>query len=160
MNGDNNQKKRAEDILSDDSLSESLINGEIQQTEFQEEELFLAGRIHQAVSANRIPFGENQKNLLNQRIIESINRSKRNKTFTWVGSAASLLVLIGLTIFSQLNSRSDISDFASTIPVKSDSDYTQLMLSGKKVIQIDAQESKNAYSGNETEIKLDTKEKV
>ena len=160
MKDDDNQTKRAEDILSDDSLSESLINGEIQENEFQEEELFLVGRIHRAVSANRIPFGENQKNLLNQRIIESINRSKRNKTFAWVGSAASLLVMVGLTIFFQLNSRSGIIDFASTIPVKSNSDYTQLMLSGKKVIQIDAQESKIAYSGNGKVIKINAQEKV
>ncbi len=160
MKGDNNQTKRAEDILSDDSLSESLITGEIQQNEFQEEELFLADRIHQTVSANRILFGADQKNLLDQRIIDSINSSKRNKNFAWVGSAASLLVLIGLTIFFQLNSRSGISDFASTIQVKSDSDYTQLMLSGKQVIQIDAQESKIAYSGNGKVIKIDAQEKV
>jgi ferric-dicitrate binding protein FerR (iron transport regulator) len=160
MKGDNNQKKRAEDILSDDSLSESLITGEIQQNEFQEEELFLADRIHQTVSDNRILFGADQKNLLDQKIIDSINRSKRNKNFAWVGSAASLLVLIGLTIFFQLNSRSGISDFASTIQVKSDSDYTQLMLSGKQVIQIDAQESKIAYSGNGKVIKIDAQEKV
>jgi len=155
MNRDNNQKQRAEDILSDDSLSESLINGEIQQTEFQEEELLLAGRIHQVVSANRILFGEDQKNLLDQRIIDSINRSKRNKTFAWVVSAAALLIMVGLTIFFQLNSQSEISDFASTISVKSDLDYTQLLLSGKKVVQIDAQESKIAYSGNGKEIRID-----
>jgi len=160
MKGDNNQTKRAEDILSDDSLSESLINGKIKENEFQEEELFLAGRIHMAVSSNRIPFGEDQKNLLDQRIIDSINRYKRNKTFAWVGSAASLLVLVGLTIFFQLNNQSDISNFASTITAKSDSDYTQLMLSGKKVIQIDAQESKIAYSGNGKVIKIDAQEKV
>ena len=155
MNHDGNQTKKAEDILADDSLSESLIKGEIQENEFQEEELFLAGRIQQTVSTNRIAFGEDQKNLLDQRIIDSINRSKRNKTFAWIGSAASLLVLVGLTIFFELDSKSGISDFASTISVKSDLDYTQLMLSGKKVVQIDAQESKIAYSSNGKEVKID-----
>ena len=155
MNHDGNQTKKAEDILADDSLSESLIKGEIQENEFQEEELFLAGRIQQTVSTNGIAFGEDQKNLLDQRIIDSINRSKRNKTFAWIGSAASLLVLVGLTIFFELDSKSGISDFASTISVKSDLDYTQLMLSGKKVVQIDAQESKIAYSSNGKEVKID-----
>jgi len=160
MKDDSNQTKRAEDILSDDSLSESLINGEIQEEEFQEEELFLVNQIHQAVSSGRIEFGQDQKNLLDRRIIESINRSKRNRTFAWIGSAAALLVTIGLTFFFQLNSQSDISDFASTISAKSESDFTQLMLSGKKVIQIDAQESKIAYSSNGKEVKIDAQEKV
>ena len=136
MTDDGNQTKRAEDILSDDSLSESLIKGEIQEEEFQEEELFLADRIHKAISANKITLGKNQKNLLDQRIIESIRRSKRNKTVAWFGSAAALLVMVGLTIFFQLQSQSDISDFVSGISVRSDSELTQLMLSGKKIIQI------------------------
>lgn len=160
MKDDGNQKKRAEDILSDDSLSESLINGEIQKAGFQEEELFLADRIHRAVSASRIVFGEDQKNLLDRRIIDSINRSKRNKTFAWIGSAAALLVMVGLTIFFQLNSRSDIMDYAANITVNSGSENTQLMLSGKKVVQIDAQESKIAYSSNGKEVKIDKQEKI
>jgi len=160
MKKDNNQKKRAEDILSDDSLSESLIKGEIQENEFQGEELFLADRIHQAVSANRIAFGEDQKNLLDRRIADSINRSKRNKAIAWVGSAAALLVMVGLTFFFQLNSRSDISDFASTVSAKSDTDFTQLMLSGKKVVQINAQESKIAYSSNGKVVKIDAQRDV
>jgi transmembrane sensor len=160
MKGDGNQMKKAEDILSDDTLSESLIKGEIQNNEIQEEELVLADRIHQTVSANRTVFGQDQKNLLDRRITDSINRSKRNKAFAWVGSAAVLLVTIGLTVFFQLNSRSDISDFASTISGKSDSDFTQLMLSGKKIVQIDAQESKIAYSSNGKEVKIDAQEKV
>lgn len=160
MKGDNNQTKRAEDILSDDSLSESLINGEIQQNEFQEEELFLAGRIHQTVSANRILFGSDQKNLLDQRIIDSINRSKRNRTFAWIGSAASILVIIGLTLFFQINNQSDISNFAATISVKPDTEYTQLMLSKEKIVQISAQESKIAYSGNGKQVNIEAQEKV
>lgn len=160
MTDDGNQTKRAEDILSDDSLSESLIKGEIQEEEFQEEELFLADRIHKAISANKITLGKNQKNLLDQRIIESIRRSKRNKTVAWFGSAAALLVMVGLTIFFQLQSQSDISDFVSGISVRSDSELTQLMLSGKKIIQIDAKESKIAYSSNGQEVKIDAQEKI
>lgn len=160
MKEDNNQKKRAEDILADDSLSESLINGEIQENEFQEEELFLADQIHKSVSSGRIVLGQDQKNLLDRRITDSINRSKRNKALGWVGAAAALLVMVGLTIFFQMESQSDISDFAATISAKADTDFTQLMLSGKKVIQIDAQESKIAYSSNGKEVKIDAQEKV
>ena len=137
-----------------------MIKGEIQEEEFQEEELFLADRIHKAISANKITLGKNQKNLLDQRIIESIRRSKRNKTVAWFGSAAALLVMVGLTIFFQLQSQSDISDFVSGISVRSDSELTQLMLSGKKIIQIDAKESKIAYSSNGQEVKIDAQEKI
>lgn len=160
MKDHSNQTKRAEDILSDESLSEGLINGEIQENEFQAEELFLAGRIQKTINANKITLGEDQKNLLDQRIIDSIRRSKRNKTFAWFGSAAALLVMVGLTIFFQLQNQSDISDFASGISVRSDSEFTQLMLSGKEIIQIDAQESKIAYSSNGNEVKIDAQDMI
>lgn len=160
MKDNDNQTKRAEDILSDDALSESLINGEILENEFQAEELFLAGRIQKTVSASRISLGEDQKNLLDQRIIESINRSKRNKTFGWVGSAAALLLMIGLTILFQLQNQSDISDFASGISINPDSEFTQLMLSGKEIIQIDARESKIAYSSSGNEVRIDAQDKI
>ena len=160
MKGDNNQTKRAEDILSDDSLSENLIKGEIQENEFQAEELFLAGRIQKTISANKITLGEDQRNLLDQRIIDSIRRSKRIKTVAWFGSAAALLVMVGLTIFFQLQNQSDISDFASGISARSDSEFTQLMLSGKEIIHIDAQESKIAYSSNGNEVKIDAQDMI
>jgi transmembrane sensor len=160
MNDDSNQTKKAEDILSEDSLSEGLIKGEIQENEFQEEELFLAGRIHQTVSGRKITFAEDKKNLLDRRITDSINRSKRNRTFAWIGSAASILVIIGLTIVFQLNYQSDISNFAATISVKPDTEYTQLMLSKEKIVQISAQESKIAYSGNGKQVNIEAQEKV
>lgn len=160
MKDDDNQTKRAEDILSDDSLSENLIKGEIQENEFQAEELVLAGRIHRTVSARRKALKDDQKNLLDRRIIDSINRSKRNKTFVWFSSAAALLVMVGLTIFFQLQEQSDISDFASGISARPDSEFTQLMLSGKEIIQIDAQESKIAYSSNGKEVKIDAQDMI
>lgn len=160
MNNSDNQTKSAEDILSDDSLSESLINGEIQKEEFQKEELFLAERIHQTVSAKRIAFGQEQKNILDRRITDSITRSKRNRTFAWIGSAASILVIIGLTLFFQINNQSDISNFAATVSVKPDTEYTQLMLSKEKIVQISAQESKIAYSGNGKQVNIEAQEKV
>ncbi len=160
MNNSDNQTKSAEDILSDDSLSESLINGEIQKEEFQKEELFLAERIHQTVSVKRIAFGQEQKNILDRRITDSITRSKRNRTFAWIGSAASILVIIGLTLFFQINNQSDISNFAATVSVKPDTEYTQLMLSKEKIVQISAQESKIAYSGNGKQINIGAQEKI
>lgn len=160
MNNNDNQTKSAEDILSNDSLSESLIKGEIQKEEFQKEELFLADRIHQTVSSGRIVFGQEQKNILDRRITDSINRSKRNRTFAWIGSAASILVIIGLTLFFQINNQSDISNFAASISVKPDTEYTQLMLSKEKIVQISAQESKIAYSGNGKQVNIEAQEKV
>jgi ferric-dicitrate binding protein FerR (iron transport regulator) len=57
-----------------------------------------------------------------------------------------------------LQNQSDISDFASGISARSDSEFTQLMLSGKEIIQIDAQESKIAYSSNGKEVKIDAQD--
>lgn len=154
------QKSRAEDILSDDSLSESLINGEIEKSEFLKEELAMAIDIQQALSIGKLEMDQDQKNKLDQRIVDHINRVKRRKVFAWLGSAAALLVMFGLSFFFQLQNHSEIRDFASGISAKSSSEYTQLLIPGQKVIQIESQKSKIAYSSNGKEIKIDAQEEV
>lgn len=155
MKENNDRNIKAEDVLTDDFLSEGLIDGEIQADEIKKEELFLAEGIFRVVHSGKVKLSQDEKDFLDQRIIDRINRSRKNKTFAWIGSAAALLAMVGLTIFFQLQNQSGIRDFASSISVKSDSDFTRLVLPGKKTIQIDAQESKIAYSKSGKEIKIE-----
>ena len=152
--------KRAEDILSDDSLSEHLINGEISEEGIPAEELLLAENIHKALGAPKTPFNPDQKELLEQSITYQINRSKKNKVIIRISSAAAVLLLIGASVFFQLQNRSGIVQFASTLPAKPQSDFTQLMLPGEKVIQIETQESNIEYSATGEQINIDTQKQI
>ena len=155
-----NQNKKAEDILTDDSLIESLANANHKDGHLPKKELGLARRIFHAVHVNRKIICAEEKDLLDQRIISTINNSKQNKNLFWFGSAAVLLLLVGLTVIFQWTNQSDIKDFASQIAVASDSEYTRLILSGNKEIQIETKESKIEYSETSNEIKINAQKKV
>ena len=155
-----NSHKRAEDILADDSLSEDLIHGRIPEGDFPEEELFLAGNIHSALSPPKTMLSPDQKNFLGQQITAQINRSKRNTFILSFSSAAVFVVLVGLTLFFQLQNQSGLLNFASNIQANTQSAFTQLVLAGEKTIQIEAQESKIAYSPSGQDIKIDEQKKI
>lgn len=152
--------KKAEDILSDDSLSEHLINGDISEEGIPAEELLLAENIRKALGAPKTPFNPDQKELLGQSIADQINRSKRNGFIIRFSSAAAVLLLIGVSVFFQLQNRSGIVQFASSLPAKPQSDFTQLMLPGEKVIQIETQESNIEYSATGEQINIDTQKQI
>lgn len=155
-----NSHKKAEDILADDSLSEDLINGKISEEGFREEELFLAGNIRSALAPPKISLSPDQKDFLGQRITAQIRRSKRNKAILRLSSAAVFLVLVGLTLFFQLQNKSGLLNFASNMQANPQSAFTQLLLAGEKTIQIEAQESMIAYSPNGQDIKIDEQKKI
>lgn len=157
---ENNQKRKAEDILTEDSFEAGMETGIFQDDQIIEEEMALATGIRRAVRAGRTELDKDHKNLLDLRIIESINNSKRKRTFVWIGSVAAVLVLIGLTFIFQLETKSDISNYASGISVSPDSNVTRLLLSGGKEIKIDTQESHIEYSENGEEVKIDTQTNV
>jgi len=152
--------KRAEDILADDSLSEHLINGEISEDGIPAEELLFAENIRKALGAPKTPFNPDQKEFFGKSITDQINRSKKNKAIIRFSSAATILLLIGVSVFFQLQNRSGIVQFASSLPAKPQSDFTQLMLPGEKVIQIETQESNIEYSASGEQINIDTQKQI
>jgi len=160
MKEESNHPKRVEDIFSDDVFSEQLLNGDIREEEFVEGEREFASNLLSAIGADKEMFCADQKALLDKRIIASIERSKRIKTRAWLSSAAILFVVIGLSLFLILHGRSDISDFASTVSVENNLNFTQLILPGKKIIRIETPESKIVYSKNGNEIKIDAQKEI
>ncbi len=157
---DDNKDKKAEDILTDELLAEALIKGTLDRKLFREEELRFAEAISQATGSGKQNLESGQKNQLGNRISQSISNAKRKRTLIWMSSAAAVLILTGLTFIFQLDSRSDIRNYASGISLKADSEYTRLLLSGKKEIHIESQESQIKYSENGKEVKIDDRRKV
>lgn len=152
--------KKAEDILADDSFSEHLMKGEVSEEGIPAEELLLAKNIRNALGTPKTTFNFQQKELLGQSITAQINRSKRNAVIIRFSSAAAVLLIIGLSVFFGLQNQSRIAQFASTLPAKPQSDYTQLMLPGEKIIQIEAPESNIEYSSTGEQINIDTLKQI
>ncbi|MDO9614610.1 MAG: hypothetical protein Q7J86_08790, partial [Bacteroidota bacterium] len=154
------QPIRAEDILTDDSLTEKLIKNKWQDEALPKEELLLSQNVFQAVKGRRVNFSQDQKYLLDARITQSIQKEKRKKGLAWFGSAAIMLVLVGLSVFFQLQNESDIRNFALSNPTNTDSKQTRLLLSDKEEITIDTKESRIEYSATGSQIKIDVQRNV
>lgn len=153
------QNIQAEDILSDEFLSGELQKGTLGNEVSREEELFLANQILRSVKFRPLAFAAEQKENLDQRIMESIRKSKKRRRIAWIGSAAVLLVLFGVTsLFLNLN-QSGLRNYAG-LSAYSASANTRIVLSGEKEIQIESQESKIEYSGSGTEIRIDASKKL
>jgi ferric-dicitrate binding protein FerR (iron transport regulator) len=152
--------KKAEDILADDSFSEHLMKGEVSEEGIPAEELLLAKNIRNALGTPKTTFNFQQKELLGQSITAQINRSKRNAIIIRFSSAAAVLLIIGLSAFFGLQNQSRIAQFASTLPAKPQSDFTQLMLPGEKIIQIETPESNIEYSSTGEQINIDTLKQI
>ncbi|MBW8323616.1 MAG: FecR domain-containing protein [Prolixibacteraceae bacterium] len=148
----NNQLKKAEDIIVDDALADDK--------QFEEGELRLAREIKRTVETQRTHLGGAQKELLENRIARSINQAKRNQRLVWIGSAAAILAMIGLTVVFQLVSESGIRDYALGISLNSESVYTRLILSGEEEILINTQESKINYSPNGNQVSIDAEREI
>lgn len=156
----NNDEKKAEDILADDELIRQLVSDNLPGNEFPKAEIDLANGIYQLVSEPELRLAQEQKDLLDLRIANSIRKYKKKRKLTLYGSAASLILLIGLTALIQRFGNTAISEFAAKISVKPGTEYTQLVLADKKEIPIETQESKIEYLKNGNLLKIDAQTDV
>lgn len=151
----NNEPFKTEDILADELLSAKIIQGSNPEESVAEEEYLLAHRIQKTISSQRPVFRGDDKDFLGKSITETINRSKRKSLIIRYSIAASIIVILGVTALFRFQSESEISRFASQIKVNPQIGFTQLLLASDKVIKIETQESKIAYSPNGQEINID-----
>jgi hypothetical protein len=158
MNSDKN--KNAEDILSDESLVDQLVKGTLTDEEISAEEIGMAQDISRAAKPVHTSLSAEERDFLGDRINQRIRNEKKKRTLVWMGSAAVVLVLIGLTFIFQLADQSEIRNYALGISVKPDSEFTRLLLSGEKEIRIDSPQSRIEYSENGQEVKIDAQPKV
>lgn len=152
---ENTRGKRAEDILTDERLA-----NQIEQTGMPvSEEFVLASEIQTAIQAKKKSFDANQKELLGQKINRSIRNDKRRKLVGTISSAAVLLLLVGITVFFQLNTVSDFRSLAQNNHELPGSN-TRLILSGKEEIEINTDDSQIEYAGGGNLIRIDAADKV
>lgn len=155
-----NHPTSVEDIFSDEIFSERLLKGDIREEEFMEGEQVFASDLLRAISSGKDVLPADQKLLLDERISNSIDRFKRKKVLVWLSSAAVLLLVVGLTFFLKFYQQSDILNYASSISVVNDLEYTRLLLPGQNCVRIETAESKIAYSKSGKEIRIDSEKEI
>ena len=155
-----NEPLKAEDILADELLSADITQGLKPDESIAEEEYLLANQIQKSLKAQQPKFSAADKDILGKNIAENINRAKRKSLLIRYSVAASIIALVGITALFRNASESDISRFASGISANPQIGYTQLHLSSAKIIRIEAQESKIAYSTNGQEIQIDEQDAI
>lgn len=153
-------RRKAEEILTGDSLSELAREFEQNQELTKDQEYQMASKIYEAVNEKKQLLGNEQKELLGNKIIRTIKAYKRRKLVIGISSAAVLILTIGITLFFELNVMSDLEKFAKNSQSVEFNGSTRLILSGKEEIKINTNESKIAYTDNGEEIKIDSKHEV
>lgn len=152
--------KRAEDILTDDSLINDLGNADLSKSGLTERESLLVNNIYQAAQEDSRKLEPHQKQHLGERIARTINTYKRNRFVFRVGTAAAVILIVGISVLIRSNRKSDLQLFAdANAPVEFKGD-TRLILSGEKEIKIASNESDIEYAGNGKAIKIDTIQEV
>jgi ferric-dicitrate binding protein FerR (iron transport regulator) len=147
-------KIKAEDILTDDSMSTLLNDENFGLGKKPDEELKLAKAIRDAASLGRINFDQEEKNALDKQIIKSIQKTKRKRVIVWTSAAAVFFLFVGLTILFEIAGQSAIRDYAKTGSWLFTSVHTKLVLPGQNEIDIVSRESEIVYSSNGVEISI------
>lgn len=160
MKGKIDDRKNIEEIFSDDILSENLVEGDSFEKELSDSDLRFSRELFYAITSDRESFDATDKDFLGARITESIERSKKRKLFAWIGSAASLMAIVGLSPYFISNSRSDIVGYAARLEPGITPELTQLILPKGKIIQVETPESKIEYSKTGSSLTIDSGEKI
>lgn len=160
MKGKIGDKKNIEEIFSDDILSERLLEGDSFEKELSDSDLRFSRELFHAITSDRESFDNADKDFLGARITESIEKSKKRNLFAWIGSAASLLVIVGLSFYFISNSRSDIVGYAASMVSGRTSELTQIILPKGKIIKVETPESKIEYSKNGNSLTIDSGDEI
>lgn len=152
--------KKAEDILSDDFWVDELKQNHQLTQQVDGDELALATGILQVAAEKSNILEAGQKEQIGRKVTQTINAYKRRKIIIRFSYAAVLIAIVGIAVFFQNNSDSDIRTFAQKSNWIPQSGNTRLVLSGEKEVQINSNESKIEYEGDGNEIRIDASQDV
>ncbi|WP_163712827.1 FecR family protein [Mangrovibacterium lignilyticum] len=147
--------KKAEDILTDDSLREMLEHDDSKRLNRGDDDFLVARNILSATRSRKAALNFSDKKVLEERILQSINREKRSRRLIWFSSAAVLVFTLGLTVFLNAQRGSGLKQYATLNDQSYNLGFTRLLLPNNQEIKIETTDSKIDYSANGTEINID-----
>ncbi len=156
-------RQRAEDILTDENVSEELFEMIDRQADGQaKEDILLARRIFDYLRVPKFSFSNSEKEKLKTSILNSVNRLNRRRHIQHWTSVAAVLVLGILGTYGVYNrfSEPEIVSFAKNLEEVSQKEETRLFLQGGQEILIKNQESTIQYEESGKNIDIGAEEKV
>jgi transmembrane sensor len=156
-------KLKAEDLLMDENYPNSFRPDAMEANEeFGEKDIQLAKRIHSFLTANQISFPEDEKEQTKNRIKTSVKKLQRRKILIW-GSSVAAVLLVGILSgiwYSQINSSTELENFAQTLSQKKPGSDTRLILQDGQEVLISKEESAITYAQNGKNITIGTEQKI
>ena len=146
--------------MTDDFLAEELNQKSQSNEQINDDEIALAIHIAKISGEKNNLLGPNQKDILGNRVTHTIHTYKRRKLIARFSYAAVLILIVGLSVFFQINKETDIRTFAKQSSSVSVSGSTRLILSGEKEVLISSNESKIEYEAGGKGIKIDALQDV
>lgn len=141
-----NKNAGEKELTQPDSFIHPTHSSEIDEAEF----------IFEQLSSTRIPFSQSQKEILGNKISQSIKRyQKRNLIIKW-SAAASIFLILGIGTMFQIFQQTDFRSYVENISPIPESTSTRLFLSGQQSIDIDSNESIIEYTSSGNQIKIDS----
>lgn len=154
---------KAEDILIEENISKSTFPENYENVEvINKNKIWIASHIYSFLTSDQSNFPENEKEQIKNQIKASIRRFIWKSQLVRISAAASILVICAFAgiWYSQMNSSSEIVNYAQTLRVPIIDNDTKLILQNGQEIRIGNEESQISYTPNGKNITIGTDQKV
>ncbi|WP_372653040.1 FecR family protein [Draconibacterium sp.] len=159
---DNNEVKKAYDILADEKFSiDSTVEKIENKKESETEELELASTIYSFLTSyKKTPSSQDKENVRAQ-LRSSIQQDKRKKTLArWTVAASFLIVMFSVWQVQRTVDTSDFDILVETMQLSQPDTATQLILQDGRQVLIAEEESKILYDEKGENITIDSTQKI
>ncbi|WP_319501463.1 FecR domain-containing protein [uncultured Draconibacterium sp.] len=159
---DNNEVKKAYDILADEKFSiDSTVEKIENKKESETEELQLASTIYSFLTSYKKTPSFQDKEDVRKQLRFSIQREKRRKTLArWAVAASFLIVTFSVWQVQHTSQNTDFNNMVETLQLSQPDSATQLILQDGRQVLIAEEESNILYDEKGENITIDSTQKI
>ncbi|QIA07418.1 FecR family protein [Draconibacterium halophilum] len=159
---DNNEVKKAYDILADEQFSiDSIVEETENKNDSEAEELQLASTIYSFLTSYKKTPSFQEKENVREQLRYSIQREKRKKTLArWAVAASFLIVMFSVWQVQRSVNTSDFDILVETMQLSQPDTATQLILQDGRQVLIAEEESNILYDEKGENITIDSTQKI
>jgi ferric-dicitrate binding protein FerR (iron transport regulator) len=159
---DNNEVKKAYDILADEQFSiDSIVEEAENKNDSEAEELHLARTIYSFLTSYKRAPSLQDKEDVRKQLSFSIQREKRRKTLArWAVAASFLIVAFSIWQVQHNSTKTDFYNMVETLQLSQPDTATQLILQDGRQVLIAEEESNILYDEKGENITIDSTQKI
>ncbi|WP_321998211.1 FecR domain-containing protein [Draconibacterium orientale] len=159
---DNNEVKKAYDILADEQFSiDSILEETENKNDSEAEELQLANTIYSFLTSYKKTPSLQDKEALRKQLRFSVQREKRRKAFArWAVAASFFIVAFSVWQIQRNSTQTDFNNRVETLQLSHPDSATQLILQDGRQVLIAEEESNILYDEKGENITIDSTQKI